>query len=335
MISRFNFLLFILLSISCQKKSDSPSVLLPSNLLTSLNINEGLVHIEATAENANFYTITFFEGIDSTTIETQDGNAEYTFCCSGNYTIKTKAHTDYYNFIETTDNVSVTVDPGFSGGIPTTGYSTPLSYPGYTLVWNDEFDGNSLSSDWVHEIGNGNWGWGNNELEFYREENTTIENGLLVITAKEENYGGKNYTSSRIKTQGFESFQYGRIDIRAALPYGKGIWPALWMLGDNFSSVGWPSCGEIDIMELVGGNNYNNGTIYGTIHWEDNGVSSYGGNITLPSGNIFAEEFHVFSIIWTPNSIDWLLDDVQFHTADITPLPLSEFHQKSIRTHPT
>ena len=249
------------------------------------------------------------------------------FVMLSSFTVKTKAHTDYYNYIETIDDVTITIDPGFTGGIPTTGYTTPLSYPGYTLVWNDEFDGNTLSSNWVHEIGNGNWGWGNNELEYYREENTSVENGLLVITAKEENYGGKNYTSSRIKTQGIQSFKYGRVDIRAALPFGKGMWPALWMLGDNITSVSWPSCGEIDIMELIGGGSYNDRTIYGTIHWDNNGNADYGGNNSLASGVIYAEEFHVFSIIWTPSSIVWLRDDIQFHVADITPSSLSEFHQ--------
>lgn len=323
-------LFFILLTTlwSCKKTVSDQQVTLPTELTTAISINEGLVQVQATANSANFYTVTFFEGSDSTVIETQDGAAEYTYCCSGSYTVKSKAHTDYYNYIEVVDNINVVVDPGFTGGIPTTGYTTPLSYPGYTLVWNDEFDGNALSSDWTHEIGNGNWGWGNNELEYYREENTTVENGLLIITAKEENYGGKNYTSSRIKTQGLKSFQYGRIDIRAALPFGKGLWPALWMLGDNFSSVGWPYCGEIDIMELVGGGNYNDRTIYGTIHWDNNGQgASYGGNNSLNSDEIFAEEFHVFSIIWTPSSIVWLRDDVQFNVADVTPASLSEFHQ--------
>lgn len=327
MIRKFIYIFSFIFLLGCNKPDNNPPVSLPSNLNTALTINEGLVEVEANANNANFYTFTFFEGLDSTVVESTDGLGEYTFCCTGNYTVKTKAHTDYYNYIETVDDITITIDPGFTGGIPTTGYTSPLSYPGYTLVWNDEFDGNTLSSNWVHEIGNGNWGWGNNELEYYREENTSVENGLLVISAKEENFGGKNYTSSRIKTQGIQSFKYGRVDIRAALPFGKGMWPALWMLGDNITSVSWPSCGEIDIMELIGGGSYNDRTIYGTIHWDNNGHADYGSNNSLASGVVYAEEFHVFSIIWTPSSIVWLRDDVQYHVADITPSTLNEFHQ--------
>ena len=169
----------------------------------------------------------------------------------------------------------------------------------------------------------GSWGWGNNELQYYRQQNTSVENGYLTIMAKQEYYGGFNYTSSRIKTQGNIFHTYGRIDIRAKLPYGQGLWPALWMLGENFSSVGWPSCGEIDIMEMIGGNGWNDRTVHGTVHWEDNGHASYGGHNTLSSGKL-ADEFHVFSIIWTPSSIKWLRDDIQYHIIDINNL--SAFH---------
>lgn len=319
-----------LLIFGCDKGDgdDDPPVVLPSNLVTTLTVDEGLVDITATAENANFFTFTFFEGNDSTTIESSDGTEDYTFTTDGTFTVRTRAHATYSDYIEKSETVDIVLDPGFTGGIPTTGYSTPLTYPNYTLVWNDEFDGNSLSSDWVFEIGTGSNGWGNNEEQYYREENTEVTDGLLIITAKEELWGGKNYTSSRIKTQGQKSFMHGRIDIRAALPYGQGIWPALWLLGDNINSVGWPSCGEIDIMEMVGGSgNGRDNTVHGTIHWDNNGShASYGDNTTLSSG-IFAEEFHVFSIIWDQNSIKWLMDDVQYNIADVTPNELSEFHQ--------
>ena len=318
-----------------QAKRDNNSceynnVILPTNLVTTVASNEGLVEISASAIGANFYTFTFYEGQNYETIQSSDGEASYTFSSSGNYQITTKAHTTYNDFISVTEtvNIIINVSGGSIGnGIPTTGYSTPLSYPNYTLVWNDEFNGSSLSNDWGYDIGTGSWGWGNNELEYYRTENAVVDSGVLTITAKKENFGGQSYTSSRIKTQGIKSFKYGRVDIRAALPYGKGIWPALWMLGDNITTVSWPDCGEIDIMELIGGGSYNNRTVHGTIHWDNNGsYASYGGNNSLSSG-IFAEEFHVFSIVWTSSSIKWLRDDIQYHEADISPAQLNEFQQ--------
>lgn len=209
--------------------------------------------------------------------------------------------------------------------IPETGYETPLTYEGMSLVWQDEFDGETLNaSDWTHEIGG--HGWGNNELQYYTNKNTSIVDGNLIIEAREESFGGKKYTSSRLVTKDKQTFQYGRIDIRAVLPQGQGIWPALWMLGNNIGSVGWPSCGEIDIMEMIGGSGREK-TTHGTIHWsnQNNQHQYQGGHTTLTSG-IFSDEFHVFSIVWDENEIRWLMDDDQFHSESITESTRSEFH---------
>ncbi len=205
--------------------------------------------------------------------------------------------------------------------IPETGYTTPDNYPGLTLIWQDEFDAFD-DSNWSYETGTGNSGWGNNELQYYREENTSIVEGNLVIEAREESFGGKNYTSSRLVTKNKFDFQYGRVDIRANIPYGQGIWPALWMLGTNISSVSWPACGEIDIMEMVG---HQAATTYGTAHWADaNGdQASFGNNYSIGSG-ILNDEFHVFSIEWNSTSIRWFIDDIQFHVLSITDPNLSE-----------
>ncbi|MGB1646669.1 MAG: glycoside hydrolase family 16 protein [Crocinitomicaceae bacterium] len=332
MIRKVSFLsLVVLLCVASDCNPEpTPSAVLPENLVTIAEVDGSTVNITATADNANFYSFTFYDGDDSTYQEASDGMASYTYTSAGTYQILTRAHSSYYDFIEYSETVEIT-EEGFTGGIPTTGYETPLSYPGMTLVWQDEFEGNSLSSDWVHEIGNdpgGLPGWGNNELQYYKSENTTVSDGLLKITAKQEFASGFNYTSSRIKTQGIQSFKYGRVDIRASLPYGQGMWPALWMLGDNITSASWPGCGEIDIMELIGGDGYNDRTIYGTLHWLDNGShANYGGNSSLPSGELYAEEFHVFSIIWDESSIRFLRDDVQYHIMDITGPELTEFHQ--------
>jgi hypothetical protein len=206
--------------------------------------------------------------------------------------------------------------------IDNTGYTSPSSYSGYNLVWEEEFDGSSLDlSVWNYETGAS--GWGNNESQYYRSgnKNAELDQGYLRITAKEETHLGAPYTSARLTTQGKESFQYGRIDIRAKVPYGQGVWPALWMLGDNFSSAGWPTCGEIDIMELIGGDGYNDRTVYGTAHWSNNGShAEYGGNKSLPLGEKYNDEFHVFSIVWNSSSIRWYVDNSLYHTMNTAAL---------------
>ncbi len=144
----------------------------------------------------------------------------------------------------------------------------------------------------------------------------------MVIEARKENYGGSEYTSARMKTQGLKEFKYGRVDIRAKLPIGQGIWPALWMLGANINDVDWPKCGEIDIMELVG---HEALTTHGTYHWDNNGHQYIGGKISLPFGT-FADDFHIFSIIWDEQKIQWLLDETPFYTGNISAPEFSEFH---------
>jgi beta-glucanase (GH16 family) len=211
--------------------------------------------------------------------------------------------------------------------IPTSGATSPTSYTNMKLVWADEFDGTALNSDfWSFETGNGSNGWGNNELQFYRTQNTSIQDGHLVITAKKEPFGGKEYTSSRIVTKGKKDFRYGRVDIRAALPKGQGIWPALWMLGSNFETVSWPACGEIDIMEMIGGGGREN-TVHGTVHWQNEGKhAQFGGKTTLSSGT-FSDQFAVYSIVWDATSIRWFVDNKQYHVIDTTPAELDEFRR--------
>lgn len=198
------------------------------------------------------------------------------------------------------------------------GYSTPTSYAGMNLVWADEFDQGVINSaDWTHEIGAG--GWGNQELQTYTSSpvNSYIhEEEYLVIEAQKTSGG---FTSARMITKDKQEFKYGRIDIRAVLPEGQGIWPALWMLGENISSDGWPACGEIDIMELVG---HIPGRVYGTVHYGPNnaGHQHKGTSKSLGAGEKFSDEFHVFSIIWEEDAIRFLMDDVEFF--DIFPSDL-------------
>ncbi len=134
--------------------------------------------------------------------------------------------------------------------------ATPITLPeGWDLIWHDEFDSKSIdTSNWTYDLGGG--GWGNGEMQVYTNEpeNARLEKGLLVIEARKDNLdgGGVQFTSARLKSQGLQTFQYGRIEARIKVPEGKGFWPAFWMLGENFPVVGWPDCGEIDIMEYVG-----------------------------------------------------------------------------------
>ena len=233
-------------------------------------------------------------------------------------------------YVSNADDDNDTVTKPVVSIIPAKGYTTPTAYPNLKMVWSDEFEGTNLNEKfWNYELGNNN-GWGNNELQNYKKENTSVKDGFLIIEAKNESAGNQIYTSSRLTTQNKYNFKYGRVDIRAALPKGQGIWPALWMLGKNITTVSWPKCGEIDIMEMVGGNSGNGSdkTTYGTAHWDNNGTRAlYGGNTKLTSG-IFNDEFHVFSIVWDAQKIVWYLDDKQFHVIDTTPAGLSEFQEE-------
>jgi beta-glucanase (GH16 family) len=200
-------------------------------------------------------------------------------------------------------------------GFTNAGYDAPTTYAGYTLAWSDEFNSNTLNTSiWSFENGDGCpniCGWGNNELEYYRPENLFFQDGKMIIEAKQENFGGKNYTSSKILTRGKKSFKFGRIDIRAKLPYGKGIWPAFWLLPQNNVYGGWPKSGEIDLMELVG---HEPNRSHGTVHYGPGpGSTQYNKSYALPSGK-FNDEFHVFSIEWKQDQIRWFIDGVPFST---------------------
>jgi beta-glucanase (GH16 family) len=200
------------------------------------------------------------------------------------------------------------------------GYEAPTSYAGYTQVWVDDFNSGSLNtSSWTVEEGDGCpniCGWGNNELEFYtaRPDNLFFQDGKLIIEAKKENYGGKNYTSSKIVSRGKKVYKYGRVDIRAKLPKGKGIWPALWMLPQSNVFGGWPRSGEIDIMELVG---HEPAKVYGTLHYGPGpGSIQISRNYTLPGGATFNDEFHVFSLEWKVDQIKIYVDGNLFSTVN-------------------
>lgn len=199
------------------------------------------------------------------------------------------------------DDVEVQVVPGGQG----------------KLLWQDNFDGSNLDlSKWEPMIGDGsNYGipgWGNNELQYYtgRNENVVVENGLLKIRARRENFSGRQFTSARLRTLGKLDFRYGRVEARIKVPAGQGLWPAFWMLPSNSPYGTWASSGEIDIMEVVNLAD----SVHGTIHFGNQwpGQVQNGGSRFLAAG--WAADFHTYAVDWEPDQIRWYVDGQLYHT---------------------
>ncbi len=183
----------------------------------------------------------------------------------------------------------------------------------FQLVWEDEFDVNGAPNPdfWSYDIGRGDNGWGNGEEQYYtdRPDNVVVEDGVLKIIAKRESFSGAEYTSARLLTMDKFEFTYGKVEIRAKLPEGSGTWPALWMLGANFDQVGWPNCGEIDIMEHVGNDV---GRVSAAIH----SPSSFGNTVNVGATQVptATTDFHVYSVEWSAEKIDFFVDGQQFYS---------------------
>jgi len=192
----------------------------------------------------------------------------------------------------------------------------------WRLVWGAEFQGPAGSAPdpaiWTYDLGAS--GWGNNEKENYTNstDNAFLDGaGHLIIQAIATPNGG--YTSARLKTQGLYSVTYGKIEMRARIPFGQGIWPAFWMLGDDIDSAGWPRCGEIDIMENIG---REPSTVHGTVHGPGySGGNGIGAPFLLPNGQRFADGFHTFAVVWGPESVDFLVDNIAYKTVTTADLP--------------
>ncbi len=220
---------------------------------------------------------------------------------------------------------SVVLAPGLRAQLAADDYNPGA---GWTLAWSDEFSGNTVNAqNWTYDLGGG--GWGNNELETYTADSATVQGGELRITARKNADG--TYSSARLKTQGLQSWTYGKIAARMRLPQGQGIWPAFWMLGGNITTVGWPKSGEIDIMEMIGGGENFDDSVYGTLHWDANGHASVGtGRTELVDPEIFHDDYHVFEAEWTPASVVWKVDGVETGRAsiDLAAWPqMEEFHR--------
>jgi beta-glucanase (GH16 family) len=201
------------------------------------------------------------------------------------------------------------------------------SKPTWVLTWSDEFNGAAGSAPdpgkWVVESGGS--GWGNNELEYYtqRSQNVHQENGNLVIQAIKEKFSDasgiqRSYTSGRLKTQGKFAQKYGRFEARIKVPYGRGLWPSFWLLGDDFSAAGWPTCGEIDIMEYLGSQP---STIHGSMHGPGySGESALTGSVTFPKTKV-GDDFHVFAAEWEPQAVRFYVDGQLYQTKTPAELP--------------
>jgi beta-glucanase (GH16 family) len=275
---------------SCKENepADDPG---PTNLTLDAAVasdNSGTVNFTATATNATVYTFNLGNGI--TQVSTT-GLLTYDYSTSGVYTVSVVAKSASGKTASTSTVVNVTVV--------------------LSVTWSEEFDvpGAPNSSVWGYDIGAG--GWGNNEVQYYtdRRDNSYVSDGTLKIVLKKESYNGSPYTSARLLSKGKYSFKYGKIEVRAKLPAGGGTWPAIWMLGENISSVGWPACGEIDIMEHVG-NQLNK--IFGTLHHPGHsGGNPDGGNVMVSN---VTTEFHKYTCEWSSTTIRFYVDEVPFYT---------------------
>jgi beta-glucanase (GH16 family) len=289
-------MLFALAFVSC-KKSDKTnagtSTGTPPTNLTINNVvnanNSGNVTFTASATNATTYSFDFGDG---TAVQSNaTGSMAYKYAASGTYTATVTAKSSTGQTVTATTQVTVTVV--------------------LALVWGDEFntDGAPDPTKWGYDLGGG--GWGNNELEYYtsRPDNAVVSNGTLKITAKKEFFVGSNYTSARLVTNGKYSFKYGRMEVRAKLPTGVGLWPAIWTLGADYATNAWPACGEMDVMEEKGSDI---NRIYGTLHYPNHSGANGDGATTVITGA--NTDFHIYSLDWTPQAIKISVDGALFKT---------------------
>ncbi len=287
------YILAILLALfSCSKKSNpSTQNPAPSNLVVNASVssdNSGNVSFTATATNAVSYEYDFGNGIYQTV---STGIVTYRYPNGGTYTVNVTAKGSGGQTISKSLQVTVATALG--------------------LVWSDEFNTNGTPdpAKWGYDLGAG--GYGNNELQYYtnRPENVIVENGVLKIKAIKENYNGAAYTSARLLSKGKFAFTYGKVEVSAKLPAGVGTWPAIWMLGANSSTVGWPDCGEIDIMEHRG---YELNKIFGTFHYPGHSGGNADGNTKMISNATTA--FHKYSLDWSATAIKIYVDDQLVHS---------------------
>jgi hypothetical protein len=305
-ISVFYFVIFLSIFASCSSEGEIEEEVIidivPSNLVIDIDIfgkssdnpygdGSGIVNFNAQATDAVSYGYRINNGSE---FQTTDGSYQYSF--------------DTTQGVENNE-VTVIAYSNTNDSISSSRTFTVSYYLGTPPVWADEFfqNGSPNNENWTYDLGDG--GWGNNELQTYTNSssNVKVEDGLLKIIAKKN---GSGYTSSRLKSQGLFKFTYGRVDVRAKLPASAGTWPAIWMLGSNFTSVSWPRCGEIDIMEQTG---WDKNKVLGTSHWYDTASAGYAGYGLDTNVSNTSSEFHVYSVEWNASSIRIYVDGAQYY----------------------
>ncbi len=293
------FIKYIILSLSLltacdNSKDDIGSIAAPQALQINAIVNpsgNGAVTFIASAVNASTFKFDFG---DNNSQIVPSGNTSHIYAESGVYDVKVIA-------INSADSV-----------VKQLRLQVNVSGPEGKMIFNDEFNvaGAPDPNKWTFDIGMGDWGWGNGESQYYtsRPENIIIENGVLKIKAIRENYNGGTFTSARIKTQNRFNFTYGKVEIRAKLPKGAGTWAAAWMLGANHTTVGWPNCGEIDILEYVGNQP---AKVHSTLHYPArHGGNADGNSIILTNAT---DDYHIYSLDWTAEHIKMFVDDKLIH----------------------
>jgi len=309
-IMKFYCLVIFSLLFACSKSDGVQPPATPTDLKVEVEVvgaseatpdgdGSGKVNLTLSGKNITNYLVTLPSENKTYPLNASSGTVNCVFASAPGTTAQYPVNiAAYCNTVKKDTTISVTV------------YCKSTAAPGQDLVWSDEFDGSALDTKiWNYETGNNN-GWGNNELEYYTSDvaNVCVKDGCLQIAALNSpnyNSSGFNYTSARITTQGKYSFTYGKVEIRAKIPGDKGTWPALWMLGSNIGTAGWPKCGEIDIMEHGTVTGLNN--ILCSLHW--------GGDVSN-SRNVpgATTDFHLYSLDWRADHIAFYIDNVLLYS---------------------
>ncbi len=298
----FGIIILAIANASCDKDKTANNNTPPTNLTVTAapaTDNSGNVSFSASATNATTYDYDYGNGVFATV---PSGVITYKYPASGTYTVNVIAKSTSGQTISKSISVTVVVTA--------------------SLIWAEEFNtaGAPDAAKWGYDIGAG--GWGNAELQYYtnRSDNVIVSNGTLKIIAKKENFSGSAYTSTRMLTKDKFSTKYGKIEAKIKLPTGVGTWPAFWMLGNNFSTVGWPACGEIDIMEHLG---RDLNKIFSTLHHPNHSGGNADGGTTVISNA--TTEFHIYAVEWSASLLKFSVDGVVFYTfANNASLPFNQ-----------